>query len=209
MQIGLTVEPFASMIGPASGSDGDPVFLPSSDSAKYWSGLDDDSLQALGLIAAYAGQLENWLWRLLRELAGGPTPATQVLTRDLPVNRITQYIRELAATDQWRDFSRRFLVVELAGAVDEAMRQRNRVVHGGLNGSVVDDSLLGYTVRKRKLAHSEGMDDDALDRAELPALATRLFELQAIAMTVWLEAAMVVVHDPPTAAARPWGAFRE
>lgn len=193
-KVGLDTEPYASLIGPSSGDSDDPGFLPTFASSAIWSGLDEDDPRALGLVAVYAGGLEVWLWRLLREFAGGRTAATQVLTRDLPLNRVTAYLRELGDTPGWLEFSERFLLSDLLADVDDAMKTRNLIVHGGVNGSVLDQNLVGYTARRRRLSRSSGMDSEVFGRDDLRRLATRLFELSTISMYLWTEATTHTDH---------------
>lgn len=50
-RVGLDTEPYASLIGPSSGDSDDPGFLPTFASSAIWSGLDEDDLRALGLVA--------------------------------------------------------------------------------------------------------------------------------------------------------------
>lgn len=160
------------------------------ETAIYYSGMTADDREALGLIAVYAGSLEVYLWRLLRALSGGENAATYYLTKDLTTNRTTALIRAICRDSDWSDFSTQWSIEAFLASVDEAMRDRNSLLHGavGVSGGALDPTELSVTNRKSRQHLTGRAVSEVIKRSNLRNLVESLYVLQAFAIGLWTEA---------------------
>lgn len=190
--IDLSQEPYASAWWLRPLGD-EPEHESRYDEAVYYSGMKAADFEALALISAYAGSLEVYLWRLLRQISGGDTAATYHLTRDLPVSRVTAMLRAICRDSDWVEFATKWRMSEFLDAADEAFRERNKILHGavGVSGGALDPSELTLTTRRSREHVRGSVRAEVIKRSDLPSLAESLYVLQEVAIGLWTEARTV------------------
>lgn len=178
-------EPFLSLrVGSENGQT--PM-----DNAHFFTGLTVDELAAVGMIASYAGQIEDHLAWILRWLIDGKTSATWIMTRELMSGVITQRIRDVMALPEWEEFSERWKVDDLLGGVKEAMKERNRVLHGGVSAASIvgDPTVLGCSERRTRQAMSGTAfcATHVMARGDLQKLAAHMWVIYDIVLNFHME----------------------
>lgn len=179
-------EPFRSILLEMSGDRAEDDSVPD-DASAFWTGLSVEDLAAVGSIASHAGVVEMNMWRVLRIMLGGFNAETWIMTKGLQAAQLTARIREIATLDRWHGLSARSGLTEMLAEVDAAMRERNLVLHGGVNGSAIDPSEFAYFARRDPSRMTDAVHTLVLPKDELTRIAARFSILDRLSWWLFVE----------------------
>jgi len=147
MPLDLDREPFLSLRTLREDDDGN-AFASELERARYWSGLEDNDLVALGLIASWTGQLEQALSELLICLIQADRDVAHLLTKNLMASSLIDSVKAIFALQRWQAFADEHETSLLLIEVKEVFQLRNAYLHGGVNGSAIDETYFAYSKRR-------------------------------------------------------------